>query len=258
MIAAWPRVFWLSLLICMLVVAIPLVAMAQSGAVTLANAQVDSPGISSACDNGYVRDGDDCVPFQLPENAVETRYGVGQGWRCRHGFNEVDGGCESVPVPANGFVTSSGDDWDCQRGYRKVGGDLCEEIAVPEHGFLDGKSYGPGWACDYGYLPAEGKCMPIVVPAGARMTGETYNAGWECLRGYRREASMCVAISVPGNAFLTGDDYGTGWKCERGYRVSGSSCEVIDLPENAHLDYSGNNWACSRPYVRSRLGCSLP
>jgi hypothetical protein len=47
-------------------------------------------------------------------------------------------------------------------------------------------------------------------------------------------------------------------KCERGYRAAGEICEVLTLPVNAHIDYSGNDWECNKPYKKLRDKCILP
>jgi hypothetical protein len=30
------------------------------------------------------------------------------------------------------------------------------------------------------------------------------------------------------------------------------------MPANAHLDYSGNDWECNRPYRKQQEKCALP
>ena len=98
--------------------------------------------------------------------------------------------------------------------------------------------------------------MAIVVPPNAYL--DHNGTAWRCNRGYRLHENACVAIEVPANGYLTEATYGQGWKCERGYRASGKECVAVELPENAHLDYSGHDWDCDRPYRRQLLGCTLP
>ena len=43
-----------------------------------------------------------------------------------YGFYEMRGACVEVNVPANGYINARGDDWRCDRGYRKEG-DECTQ-----------------------------------------------------------------------------------------------------------------------------------
>jgi uncharacterized membrane protein len=58
---------------------------------------------------------------------------------------------------------------------------------------------------------------------------------------------------MPANAEI--DYTGQNWKCSRGYRPAGGKCEAVQMPANAEIDYTGQNWKCSRGYRQSGNAC---
>jgi hypothetical protein len=182
-----------------------------------ATARTYSDGWS--CDRNYRRTDGSCTRVDVPANAFPTDTSYGRGWECAHGFMIAGQSCVAISVPSNAFLDSSGNRWKCARGYRMGGGE-CVEIRVPPHGYLD--------------------------PSGDR---------WRCDRGYRADGERCVRVEIPDNAYFVEASYGRGWNCERGFRPSDDACIAISLPPNAHLDYSGNDWDCDRPYHRLRTDC---
>lgn len=135
---------------------------------------------------------------------------------------------------------------------------------IPENSHS--KSYSGGWDCDRGYRAANAACVAIKVPANAYLTSSiSSGSAWKCNRGFRRTDATgfrqfdatCVAIAVPANGYLVDASYGPGWKCDRGYRVVDGACAAIMMPENAHIDFSGSDWDCNRPYQRQRDECTL-
>jgi hypothetical protein len=66
----------------------------------------------------------------------------------------------------------------------------------------------------------------------------------------------CRGINVPPRGYLTETSYGSGWACERGYRAAGDDCVEVEVPENAHLDFSGNDWECDKPYSKRSDRCA--
>jgi hypothetical protein len=54
----------------------------------------------------------------------------------------------AVTVPANGFLQRTGDDWDCDRGFRKHA-DACVPVEVPVNAYLDWR--GNDWKCERGF-----------------------------------------------------------------------------------------------------------
>jgi hypothetical protein len=59
-------------------------------------------------------------------------------------------------VPANGYLASSGRDWQCDRNYRK-GGQSCVTLEIPENAHID--SSGNDWACKPGYRRRGDSCV---------------------------------------------------------------------------------------------------
>ena len=62
--------------------------------------------------------------------------------------------CAEVVVPANGYLSPFGNDWECERLYRKVDG-ACVAVVIPAHAFAEDGSYGRGWRCEQGYRERE-------------------------------------------------------------------------------------------------------
>jgi hypothetical protein len=129
-------------------------------------------------------------------------------------------------------------------------------MQIPEHGFLSAS--GDRWQCERGYRAADNTCLAVHVPANAYVTDSAYGAGWACERGYRPAGETCARVQVPMNGYFVDTTYGRGWACERGFAATGDACVAIDLPPNAHLDYSGNDWDCNRPYRKRAASCVIP
>lgn len=158
-----------------------------------------------------------------PEHATATRYGG--RWNCDHGYQESNGSCAAVSLPANAYATDS--------------------------------SYGSGWACRRGFREIDETCVAVVVPANAYLIAGRGDA-WKCSRGFRQAGESCIAIDVPANGFLSTSLYGSGWDCERGYKAVGETCIALVVPDNAHVNHTGNGWSCNRPYRKARGVCELP
>jgi hypothetical protein len=174
--------------------------------------------LSAAPGSSYAED----KPATMPDNASTNKHGT--GWLCDRGYREFEGKCKSVEVPADAYATNN--------------------------------SYGRGWECSRGYRIADDRCIRIEVPPNAYLDTSTARS-WRCERGYRTRDDGCVAIKVPRNGYLSGNSYGPGWKCERGYGAVEDACVALELPENAHIDYSGNDRACNRPYRKQDDRCVL-
>src|SRR5262249_25841640 len=56
----------------------------------------------------------------------DSRYG------CKYGYHQRDQMCVPVDVPAHAYLNSFGDDWKCDRGFRRVNG-RCDPIVVPDN-----------------------------------------------------------------------------------------------------------------------------
>ena len=101
------------------------------------------------------------------------RYG---GWNCDHGYKLIDARCVAVVVPANAYLTPSGDGWACERLYRKRDS-ACEAVLIPANAYADGTSYGTGWRCEQRYRASGAACVAIEVPANAFAVDSTYGNG---------------------------------------------------------------------------------
>lgn len=161
-------------------------------------------------------------PDEPPENASAKRYGT--GWTCDRGYQEADGACNAIELPANTYATTS--------------------------------SYGRGWECNRGYRRSNESCIAILLPAHAYLNSARGDT-WDCDRGFRKGATTCDVIKVPSNGYLSDSSYGPGWECERGYGADDGACVALQLPANAHLNQSGNDWDCNPPYLKRNSGCTL-
>ena len=161
----------------------------------------------------------------------------------------------SIEVPENAHKKNYGNGWECDLGYRKVD-EACIAIEVPANAYPTNTSFGRGWECSYGYRKDHESCLPIKVPPNAYL--DTPGDSWKCNRGFREFDTTCVAIKVPANGYLTNSWSGPGWKCDRGSRAIDEACVAVRVPENAHLNYSGNDWECNRPYLKKQKGCVFP
>lgn len=70
-----------------------------------------------SCDREYVRRGDKCEKFTLPEHA----FFVGDTWKCELGFrkNPTAESCEKINLPENAKYVNTFDGWVCNNGYTK-------------------------------------------------------------------------------------------------------------------------------------------
>lgn len=197
-------------------------------------------------------------PLIVPDNAYSNGSAYGRGWECSYGYLQDGGVCEVVIVPANAYLNSRGTGWKCKRGYVPEGSatNSCVKIQVPTNGYLTEPGYRAGWACNRGFRVTREGCERIEIPANAYFTSSTNKSGWECERGYRVEMDTCIAIAVPENAYLVDRNYGPGWQCERGYSTKDDkTCNKLQVPAFGHIDSSGNDWECNRPYRKSGMSC---
>ena len=74
---------------------------------------------------------------------------------------------------------------------------------------------------------------------------------------YQEIDDKCIAIKTPKNGYYSDSPSWPGWKCERGYRHVNEACVQVKLPTNAHLNHSGNDWECNRPYQRRQRKCVI-
>lgn len=258
--SAWP-VFYLFVLVSLMSIvgafagATPALSQTLNDALP-ANAQASQYGIGWVCDQGYQKQDAACTKIIVPENAYLTKRRYDQGWACLRGFKEsAYGMCVDVEIPENAFLTSSGNRWECARGYRDVNG-RCEEINLPKNAYLSDKPFTSEWQCQRGYQVEDTQCTPIQLPQRAFLNTTGYGNPWSCERGFIESKGQCLAIRVPDNGFLADAAYGNGWKCERGYVEIDEKCSQIRLPANAHLDRSGARWECDPNFKRKGERCA--
>ena len=107
------------------------------------------------CDRGYrVIDGT-CIPIKVPANSYLNV--SGDKWQCKRGFRVVGENCVAIKVPANGFLTNSGHGlgWACDRGFKQLN-ESCISVKMPENAHLDYS--GNNWECDRPYRKRQGGC----------------------------------------------------------------------------------------------------
>ena len=93
----------------------------------------------------------------VPVNATEKRYA--SGWTCDPGYQENEGACEVVQIPAKAYdsTTSLGPGWECSRGYRRSEG-VCAVVTIPDNAYLDSKR-GDSWSCHRGFRESDDLCV---------------------------------------------------------------------------------------------------
>ncbi|MFH0753531.1 MAG: hypothetical protein V2A70_03080 [Candidatus Omnitrophota bacterium] len=111
-----------------------------------AHAHADLFGRGWACDEGFVRRADACVPFILPLHAQVNL--LGDGWECQKGYVQDNDGCRLISLPVNAVRDSFGHGWRCRRGYFQDG-QTCIQIKLPRHAVLS--ALGNDWECARGY-----------------------------------------------------------------------------------------------------------
>ena len=67
--------------------------------------------------------------------------------------------------------------------------DLCVAVVVPVNGFLSAR--GDDWRCDRGFKKDNNACSPVTVPANAHL--DYSGDDWTCSDGFRRRGARCIA-----------------------------------------------------------------
>jgi hypothetical protein len=161
---------------------------------------------------------------------------------------------DTGPIPENARAKGYGTGWECNRGYSLVKG-ACTAVTIPANAYPAGTSFGQGWQCNHGFKAAGEACVAIKILANAYL--QPSGDSWHCERTYRKVDDTCMAVAVPLNGYLADSAYGLGWKCERGFQAVDEACVALKMPEHTHLDYSGNNWNCNKPYRKKHDKCTL-
>ena len=139
----------------------------------------------------------------------------------RRVFATLGDHCVAVVVPANGYLSSTGNEWECNRGYLKAGL-ACGPVRLPANAHADDSSNGTGWQCDRGFRETNDRCEKVIVPA------DGYFVGLE-LRprlGMRHAAFVSLARDARAWTFRRTHylrDSGDEWECERGFARGANS-----------------------------------
>ncbi|HLC88245.1 MAG TPA: hypothetical protein VJG66_04290 [Patescibacteria group bacterium] len=83
-----------------------------------ANAREDSSSLDGwRCFSGYLKEGNECKKFNLPEHG----YWFIDFWGCEPGFkkNTDAKSCEKIFIPENAHASNTFDGWLCNSGYTK-------------------------------------------------------------------------------------------------------------------------------------------
>ncbi len=122
------------------------------------NAHLTARGNDWECPKPFLKLKDTCGTVTVPQNAYQTYSSFGRGWDCRRGFLEANGKCEAIDVPEYAFLSGNTFDggWKCTRGYQ-VNGSSCAKIIVPENAHL-GRS-GNNWDCNRSFRKEAETCV---------------------------------------------------------------------------------------------------
>ena len=61
-----------------------------------------------------------------------------------------------MSIPANAFLNSRGNGWECERGFREAGRQ-CAPLNPPAHALIDDS--GNAWRCDVGFRKHDEACI---------------------------------------------------------------------------------------------------
>ena len=137
-------------------------------------------GNSWYCNDGYRKQGNECIKFRVPENAWVS----GSNWYCNDGYQKQGNECNRFRVPQNAWV--SGSNWYCNDGYRKQG-EECIKLNVPKNAWVSGGN----WYCNDGYRKQGNECVRFKIPANAFAQG----GQWYCNEGYKKKGDNCIRMS---------------------------------------------------------------
>jgi hypothetical protein len=65
------------------------------------------------------------VSIKIPANGYLVDASYGSGWSCIRGYKPVNDACVPVTMPENAHLDYSGNDWDCDLPYHRLG-DRCD------------------------------------------------------------------------------------------------------------------------------------
>jgi len=153
-----PRVRLSALLpvLIILSVLVPGTVLAYGGSVNVPeNAHAKTYGGGWECNYGYKEENNTCSLIKIPDHAYLNSYG--SRWECNRGYRVSGSACVAIKVPVNGYLddASYGPGWRCERGFRQTS-DTCEAVKVPKNAHLS--SSGNDWECNRPYRRDTNKC----------------------------------------------------------------------------------------------------
>lgn len=88
-----------------------------------------------------------CEKILIPANAREDDSSL-DGWNCFSGYIKEGNACKEFQLPEHGFWFI--DYWGCEPGFKKnTGAKSCDKISIPENAYATGTF--DGWLCNPGY-----------------------------------------------------------------------------------------------------------
>jgi len=102
------------------------------------------------CNRAYKKVGTTCVAIMVPANGYLRNSSYGADWECERGYKAVNDACVAIKVPENGYLSDSSAEfgWKCDRGYQAVK-DACVAVTMPDNAHLDYS--GNNWTCNRPY-----------------------------------------------------------------------------------------------------------
>src|SRR6201999_867671 len=124
-----------------------------------------------------------------------------------------------VLAPPNAHINVFGNDWECNREYRRVG-QGCVEVGVPANARIN--VFGNDWDCNAGFQRAGNACR--------RLTPD------EVAQQQARELALLAALQQRRSGGISGDDCDIEYDTDSEVCVSVSDAE-LDCQETFDGDY---------------------
>ena len=157
--------------------------------------------------------------------------------------------CQKIVIPAHAQLSGTGDDFACDRDFKRVG-DLCEKLILPANSHI--AAGGNDFDCNTGYTKEGDKCIDAKKPDNAKFFPQSDD--WYCENGYVKNGEKCESLKVPSNGRAS--DTGTFFYCLPGHKLADNKkdCEQIKVPENAEPNWIGS-WNCNIGFKKDGDKC---
>lgn len=125
------------------------------------NGKFYTQGADFYCNNGYKKNESErkCEKIKIPDNAHEDNLSL-EGWSCNSEYLKRGDKCEKFTLPEHGYWFNN--TWGCELGWRKnPTAQSCDKINLPENAHYV-NTY-DGWACNNNYTKnyKENRCNKI-------------------------------------------------------------------------------------------------